>query len=108
MLNITSNRPKIEQSHFIRFDDCSGVGYGDSGNDELRASAEHEGDLHGGSGRDKVIGNDNNDELFGDSGGDTLTGDEGADSFSCGSGTDTITDFNAAEGDTKTADCENF
>jgi len=37
-----------------------------------------------------------------------LTGREGeADSFDCGPGTDTITDFNAAEGDTKTADCEN-
>lgn len=93
---------------FIQFFDCSGVAYGDSGNDELRASAEHEGELHGGSGRDEVIGEDNNDQLFGDSGRDTLTGDEGADSFSCGPGTDTITDFNAAEGDTKTADCENF
>jgi hypothetical protein len=37
-----------------------------------------------------------------------LTGNGGADSFSCGSGVDTITDFNSAEGDTKTADCENF
>jgi hypothetical protein len=37
-----------------------------------------------------------------------LTGKKGADSFSCGSGADTITNFNAAEGDTKTADCENF
>lgn len=51
---------------------------------------------------------DNNDLLFGDGDNDTLTGRGGADSFSCGPGTDTITDFNAAEGDTKTADCENF
>ena len=34
---------------FIRFDDCRGVAYGDAGNDELRASAEHPGELHGGS-----------------------------------------------------------
>lgn len=93
---------------FIQFFDCNGVAYGDSGNDELRASPEHPGELHGGSGRDEVIGNDNDDQLFGDGGRDTLTGDEGADSFNCGRGTDTITDFNAAEGDTKTADCENF
>jgi hypothetical protein len=37
-----------------------------------------------------------------------LTGRGGADSFDCGPGKDTITDFDAAEGDTKTADCENF
>lgn len=49
-----------------------------------------------------------NDELIGEGNNDVLSGNEGADSFSCGSGRDTITDFNAAEGDTKTADCENF
>ena len=74
--------------------------YGDSGNDELRASPDNDGtELHGGSGNDELIGEGNND---------VLSGNEGADSFSCGSGRDTITDFNAAEGDTKTADCENF
>lgn len=55
---------------------------------------------------------------YGDKGEDTLVnsgsdittyiGGEGADHFVCGDGIDTITDFNAAEGDTKTADCENF
>lgn len=94
---------------FIQFFDCTGVAYGDSGNDELRATPEYEDtELHGGSGDDEVIGESNNDLLFGDRGRDTLTGDEGADSFNCGPGIDTITDFNAAEGDTKTADCENF
>jgi Ca2+-binding RTX toxin-like protein len=39
---------------------------------------------------------------------DLLTGGEGANRFVCGGGEDTITDFNEAEGDTKTADCENF
>jgi hypothetical protein len=31
-----------------------------------------------------------------------------ADNFVCGDGIDTIKDFNPDEGDTKTADCENF
>jgi Ca2+-binding RTX toxin-like protein len=39
---------------------------------------------------------------------DILTGGEGANRFICGGGEDTITDYNEAEGDTKTADCENF
>jgi hypothetical protein len=39
---------------------------------------------------------------------DLLTGGEGANKFVCGGGEDTITDYNEAEGDTKTADCENF
>jgi Ca2+-binding RTX toxin-like protein len=96
-------------SDFIQFFDCSGVAYGDSGNDELRSTAEHGGiELHGGSGSDKVVGESADDLLFGDGDNDILTGRGGADSFSCGAGRDTITDFNAAEGDTKTADCENF
>ena len=56
-----------------------------------------------------LVGGDGENDLFGDKGDDTLTGREGeADSFDCGPGTDTITDFNEAEGDTKTADCENL
>jgi hypothetical protein len=39
---------------------------------------------------------------------DTLTGGKGANRFMCGGGEDRITDYNEAEGDTKTADCENF
>ena len=93
----------------IIFDNCSGIAYGDGGNDELiggHAAVE----LHGGDGHDKLKGSDSddNDQLFGDDGDDTLTGEGGADYFSCGLGIDTITDFSAAEGDTKTADCEIF
>jgi Ca2+-binding RTX toxin-like protein len=55
-----------------------------------------------------LVGGDGENDLFGDKGDDTLTGGSDADSFSCGPGTDTITDFNEAEGDTKTADCENL
>jgi Ca2+-binding RTX toxin-like protein len=46
--------------------------------------------------------------IVGGDGDVTLTGGPGADVFSCGGGEDTITDYNEAEGDTKTADCENF
>lgn len=46
-----------------------------------------------------VIGGDDND---------VLTGGEGAQRFVCGGGKDTITDYDEAEGDTKTDDCENF
>ena len=35
-----------------------------------------------------------------------LTGGNGADRFDCGEGTDVITDFNAAEGDTRNENCE--
>jgi Ca2+-binding RTX toxin-like protein len=93
----------------IEFTDCSGVAYGDSGDDELRGlDVGSRLELHGGSEDDIVDGADGDDELFGDDGDDTLEGEGGADRFICGPGTDTITDFNAAEGDTKTADCENF
>src|SRR5215213_6730620 len=101
---------------FIRFDDCSGVAYGDSGDDEMRG-----GDipvaLHGGNGDDMLVSREGGN-LFGDDGDDTLrggevdttlTGGKGADRFICGdSGSNAvITDFNAAEGDTKTESCEN-
>jgi Ca2+-binding RTX toxin-like protein len=39
---------------------------------------------------------------------DLLTGGKGANRFVCGGGEDTITDYNETEGDTKTADCENY
>jgi Ca2+-binding RTX toxin-like protein len=71
---------------------------GDSGNE-----------AHGGSRNDRLEGGDVENDLFGDKGDDTLTGQEGkADSFHCGPGTDTKTDFDAAERDAKTGDCENF
>jgi Ca2+-binding RTX toxin-like protein len=40
--------------------------------------------------------------MAGGDGNDTMTGGPGADKFRGGPGTDTATDFNAAEGDTKT------
>ena len=94
---------------FIQFADCGGVAYGDAGNDELRGGEQHV-ELHGGDGHDILVGSedDRDERHFGDEGNDRLTGRAGADFFSCGPGIDTITDFNAAEGDMKTADCENF
>jgi len=50
----------------------------------------------------------NSPDVIGGDGDDLLTGGEGTQRFVCGGGNDTITDYNEAEGDTKTADCENF
>lgn len=90
---------------YIEFTDCGGVAYGDAGNDELRGEADATVELHGGSGDDILFVGA---RLFGEDGNDTLTGDDAPNFFSCGPGIDTITNFNPAEGDTKTADCENF
>jgi Ca2+-binding RTX toxin-like protein len=57
--------------------------------------------LDGQNGNDVLNGGNGNDILRGNLGNDTLTGGAGADSFSGGPGTDTVTDFNAAQGDTK-------
>ncbi|MGH9924661.1 MAG: calcium-binding protein [Nitrososphaeraceae archaeon] len=79
-----------------------------------------------GSGDDIIVSGEGNDFNFGDadpefdgtgsgddiiaSGGedDFNTGNGGRDIFVCGDGEDTVTDFNEAEGDIATADCENF
>ena len=57
----------------------------------------------------KLFGDDGDDTLRGGEVDTTLTGGKGADMFICGgSGSHAIiTDFDAAEGDTKTEDCEN-
>lgn len=98
----------------IDFADCDGVAYGGEDNDQLSAG-DYGIEAHGDNGDDILAGAAGEvDLLFGDAGNDRLTGGGGgeeegdSDSFSCGSGIDTITDFNPSEGDTKTADCENF
>jgi len=50
----------------------------------------------------------NTPTVIGGEGDDVLTGGKGTNRFICGGGEDTITDFNETEGDTKTADCENY
>jgi len=71
------------------------------GNDVLCGRGNKD-ELEGGGGRDRIFGEDGNDILAGEDGNDTLTGGLGADRFNGGAGTDTATDFNLAQGDTKT------
>ena len=49
-----------------------------------------------------------NDVILSGEGDDQSTGNGGRDIFVCGEGEDTITDYNAAEGDIATPDCENI
>ena len=49
-----------------------------------------------------------NDVILSGEGDDQSTGNGGRDIFVCGGGEDTVTDFNAAEGDIATPDCESF
>jgi Ca2+-binding RTX toxin-like protein len=61
----------------------------------------NEGDteLGDGSGHDVILSGDGDDQSTGNGGGDI---------FACGEGEDTVTDYNQAEGDIATPDCENF
>ena len=55
-----------------------------------------------------IVVRSNTPNVIGGEGDDILIGSGGANRFICGGGEDTITDYNETEGDTKTADCENF
>jgi Ca2+-binding RTX toxin-like protein len=101
--------------------------YGNQGNDEIHIQSGEISSAHayGGSGNDKLYcksgeelqGNDGNDYLFGCSSQDGGKGDDvlegaafykggpGADIFKCGRG-DTVRDYNPAEGDVVSANCE--
>ena len=80
---------------------------GGGGDDLLNG---HGGDdkIDGGSGDDAIGGGLDNNRLDGGNGDDHFNAYTGADSFRCGGGIDTIENFNPAEGDTKTQNCENF
>jgi hypothetical protein len=80
---------------------------GRGGEDEL-SGGEGNDRVHGGSDRDDIGGEEGNDLLSGGDGNDALSGHEGADTFDCGAGTDRIRDYNPAEGDKKSTNCENF
>ena len=70
---------------------------------DQRSRGEGEADkLIGGAGNDNLSGGAGGDTLQGRAGNDTLTGGEGADRFVGGPGTDTATDYNRAQGDTRT------
>jgi Ca2+-binding RTX toxin-like protein len=56
-------------------------------------------ELGDGSGNDVILSGDGDDQS---------TGNGGADIFACGDGEDTVTDYNEAEGDIATPDCENI
>jgi Ca2+-binding RTX toxin-like protein len=62
--------------------------------------------LLGGLGDDLLVGGNGNDKLLGGLEDDTLIGGPGKDYFNCGEGQDVIVDFNSAQGDTRTQDCE--
>jgi Ca2+-binding RTX toxin-like protein len=64
--------------------------------------------LFGNAGNDLIYGDEGNDVISGGSGDDRITGGSGPDQISCGPGDDLVTDFNAAEGDTVSADCEHI
>jgi CSLREA domain-containing protein len=93
--------------------------FGQNGDDTINAGNSNDlvcggnagGVISGGAGDDTLDGGNGNDVLRGDAGkdivrgsagNDTLTGGSEADSFDGGSGTDVATDYNAAEGDTRT------
>jgi Ca2+-binding RTX toxin-like protein len=71
------------------------------GADTVTGEAEAD-KLIGGAGTDNLSGGTGTDTLQGRGGNDTLTGGEGADRFVGGPGTDTATDYNRAQGDTRT------
>ena len=89
------------------------VCYGTVGNDNMKSADKTSGPLttdgaviEGLAGNDVLTGGPGNDVLTGGPGNDVLTGGFGADSFNCGPGDDIIKDFNKAEGDTTSKNCE--
>ena len=69
---------------------------GDSGDDKI----------DGGGRNDVLIGGDGDDILYGVTGNDIMRGGPGANEFICGDGIDTILDYNPAQGDIISNDCE--
>jgi hypothetical protein len=80
------------------------VCYGTVGNDNMKSADKTSGPpTTDGAVIEGLAGND---VLTGGPGNDVLTGGLGADSFNCGPGDDIIKDFNKAEGDTTSKNCE--
>ena len=69
---------------------------GDSGDDKI----------DGGGRNDVLKGEDGDDILYGVTGNDIMRRGHGANEFICGDGIDTILDYNPAQGDIISNDCE--
>ena len=82
-------------------DSFSGDG---SGNDKIKSGKGN--DINIGDTSTGIVGS-GDDKINAGQGDDILLGNGGADKFQCGSGEDTVTDFNEAEGDKATGNCEN-
>jgi Ca2+-binding RTX toxin-like protein len=88
--------------------------FGNAGDDLLQGNLEDDkidgggrnDVLIGGDGDDILSGEDGDDRLFGDVGNDILRGGAGANEFVCGDGVDTVLDYNPAQGDVISSDCE--
>jgi Ca2+-binding RTX toxin-like protein len=62
--------------------------------------------LIGGTGDDILNGGEGNDNLFGGPGKDNLSGGPGIDYFECGLNGGNVLDFNIAEGDARSINCD--
>jgi hypothetical protein len=80
--------------------------YGNDGNNQLFGEAGND-NLVGGINDDLLVGGPGNDRLYGNTGDDVLQGGPGADYFDCGEGVDTVVDYNSAQGDIVSVNCEN-
>jgi len=76
---------------------------GDGGDDIIKSGKGDDLNL-GDSQFGTLIGG--NDKINAGQGDDSIIGGSGADKFQCGQGIDTITDFNEAEGDKASGNCE--
>jgi RTX calcium-binding nonapeptide repeat (4 copies) len=80
--------------------------YGNDGNNQLFGENGND-NLVGGIDDDLIVGGLGNDRLYGNTGDDILQGGPGADYFDCGDGVDTVVDYNSAQGDIVSVNCEN-
>jgi len=80
--------------------------YGGDGNNQLFGEDGND-NIIGGISDDLLVGGSGNDRLFGNAGDDVLQGGPGADYFDCGDGVDTVVDYNSAQGDVVSVNCEN-
>ena len=78
---------------------------GNIGDDKIDGGGRND-VLIGGEGDDILSGEEGDDILYGVIGNDIMRGGPGANEFICGEGIDTILDYNPAQGDVISNDCE--